>query len=270
MSIPFNDSDRGCLYTISGKKYIYTGTQKNTKGNMVHTFYGLDGIEPDETIDLTGIPLNKETFKNETLFDTTSGNRSSIKAAVDIVKSPIYGTYTKTYNKAELPKQLNSRFGKLLKNFKNPTFPSAIYIVADPYGTPKRYDNPDLGFIPNLLDYKPLQIYAYRIGENGPGLQNIKEGKINKIDEFINDYKKMKLTSEMKSFVPVPVNPMQQGNSMQPPSTIQPGVKPDLGRQPEIAVGYNDDDGQALRPPRGGRTKRKNKQRKSKTYKNKT
>jgi hypothetical protein len=59
MSLTNIEGQDGCLFTIKGKKYIYAGLQRdNTTGKKVHTFYGLDGLDNGEEVNLTNFAIN--------------------------------------------------------------------------------------------------------------------------------------------------------------------------------------------------------------------
>jgi len=191
MSLSSLQNQEGCLFMLNSKKYIYTGVAQEN-GKNIHTFYGLDGVNTSE----------KNTL-NETKFDPQNISISNPDEALfQIVKSPIYGEY-----KTGVPEKLRSTpfsidtpvttkypkdFWKIKKKENELTTLN---------GTPERItdmkkfkdENPN-SRIPNYFSE-----YTYRIGEVGPSLQDIKDGKVTNIKEFIKKYKDIYLSTLKKS-----------------------------------------------------------------------
>jgi hypothetical protein len=243
----FEDQE-GCLFIINGKKYIYTGIQKNKKGTMVPTFYGLDGLNNGEINNLTGTNIIDG-------FENKSQNNAD-EAVLEIVRSPIYSEY-----KPGIPQNLRRMPGL--------TGPAAFYELPGEDGTPRRIS--DISEKEQMIDPTNPN-YVSRVGSNGPSIRYIKEGKIKDIRSFMNDYKKMILKKNPLSSLEMPNPNFGKEKFYGRENAMTPGARQipmDQSPKPEFktsngVVGLEDDGEQLV--GRGGRTKRQNK---SKTYKNK-
>jgi hypothetical protein len=227
------EKQEGCLFTLNGRRYIYTGIQKNLKGNFVPTFYGLDGLDNGEKKDFTGANIND--FINES-------NTNPKDSVLKIVKSPIYNEY-----KPGIPKKL-----KGILSLPS-SAPAAFYEIPGENATPKRITT--ISEKEKMLDPNSPN-YVYRVGTNGPSLRYVKEGKMDDVDKFIKDYRNMTL----KKSIPVVVNEVSGTQSTSQESPKIPN--------PNNLVLLPDEDTEKLNKTKGGTTKRYIKRKRSRTYKN--
>ena len=169
------ENQEGCLFILNGKKFIYTGFEQKLNGKKNHTFYGLDGIDSTSNQnDLTGLSFNDAI--NQTRLDANA-------AVLDIINSPVYSEYKKGIPKLSIP------------GF---TGPKSFYEIPGENATPKKFN-----IISNKENLLPSENYVYRVGTNGPSIKYIQNGKIVDINNFIEDYKKMKLKYQIPTSVPL-------------------------------------------------------------------
>jgi hypothetical protein len=161
----------GSLFTFNGQKYIL-----GTNNNNTLTFYGLNGVSESVPLpEKTG--MNIKEGQNET-------QKSPQKALEEIVHSGVFGSY-----QPGIPAKLATGFSLMSKD------PKAYYDIKNNNGTPKEYTK----LFPSG-EVKPEDC-VYRVGTNGPNINNIVDGKIsgNKLNAFIKEYndKKFTLTNPM-------------------------------------------------------------------------
>lgn len=229
----------GCLFTLNKKKYIYAGLQKDKKGNSLHTFYGLDG-------------LDKDNLKNFEINNAVNESVNKDGAVVKMVESAIYNEY-----KPGIPEKL-----RLAPGFPEP---AAFYEIPGEDGTPKRITS-----IPKTKEEINEMIkaskYVYRVGSNGPSLTYIKEGKMNDIKKFINDYNKMKFIEKQNTDNQPKTAAIIEKKTWFSRSNTDNQPKPDKPDTPDSSLkpSYFS----SFMGRKGGRTKRYKKLKRSKTYKN--
>jgi len=193
MSLTNIEGEDGSLFTINGRKYIYAGLQKDKSGKKVHTFYGLDGLDNNDKIDLTGFSIN--SAENETKKDAN-------ESVLQMVKSSLYGEYI-----TGIPAALR----------RAPGFPgpAAFYEIPGANATPTKLNK--ITEKEKMLDPTSPN-YVYRIGSNGPSVEYISSGKINNLKSFMNDYNKMILKKPLPRDKE-PVLSVAQGLSPSIPAT---------------------------------------------------
>jgi len=245
MSLTIFQGNEGCLFTLNNKKYIYAGLQKDKKGKELPTFYGLDGLDNNDKNSLINFNINNAI--NESKI-----NRDG--AVLKMVESAIYSEY-----KPGIPEKL-----RLAPGFPGP---AAFYEIPGEDATPKRITS-----IPTKEEEKKMDKnlkYVHRVGSNGSSLKYIKEGKMNDIKKFINDYNKMKFMEKQNTDNQPKTAAIIEKKTWFSRSNTDIQPKPDKPDTPDSSLkpSYFSRVGSFM-GRKGGRTKRYKKLKRSKTYKN--